>query len=717
MGDLVLEIGTEELPATWIAPALAQLSEAVADRLRRENLRFQDARTYGTPRRLAVLCGGVIPRQPDTVIEVRGPSAKQSFDAEGNYTSAAFGFARSQDVFPEDLKVKRVAGGEYLFVERPRPGRPTVEVAAAFLPEVIRDLTFPKMMRWDAGGLRFARPIRWLLALYDADVIPFELDGIRSGRTTRGHRYLGLRIGDCRSPNLQSAISNPQSTIEVREAGRYAAVLRSAHVVADPEERRERIRRQVEALARERGAALLEEDLLGEITFGVEHPTAFPGSFDPQFLALPREALILVMRKRQQYFPLADAEGRLLPHFIAVRDGGEEGLDQVRAGNERMLSARFADVRFFCEEDLRTPLPRRVEQLRRLLFQERLGSLYEKAERLAALAGFLCDVWSVEESIRRTVLAAAWLAKADLASGVMKELPELQGTIGREYALRAGEPEAVADAIADHYRPRFPGDALPATEAGRILSVADRADTLVGYFGIGMVPAGSQDPHALRHQAAGLVSILVEAPPLALPDLIEGVYSLYGDRGAGWRSREVVQATLMDFLRLRLENALAERGIRPDTADAILDAGFEDIQFTLSRARALESVRDDPAFARALSAAARVENLLRFAARSELVHVPGEVQIDLLEEDAERELYGAYLDAHPRVADAVRRVDPGAVLRHLGELAPAVEEFLDTVLVMSDDEVLRTNRLRLLTEVNALFLRIGDLGRLAADAA
>ncbi|NLC56646.1 MAG: glycine--tRNA ligase subunit beta [Armatimonadetes bacterium] len=724
MSDLVLEIGTEDLPAAWIRPALAQLSQALTERLRQESIAFGEIRTAGTPRRLVAYLSAVAPRQPDSVVEIRGPSAKQALDADGNFTSAAYGFARTQDVFPEDLIVKRVTGGEYLFVERPKPGRPTVEVAARLLPEIIADLTFPKMMRWGEGSQRFARPIRWLLALYGTEVIPFSLDGVTSGRITYGHRFgpplASSPQGDA-PPNEPSdggdaAAGSAAMPVTIPDASLYRGLLRAAGVMLDPDERREVIRAQVEDLGRAVGAQAHDEALLEEVTFRVEWPTAFRGAFAAEFLSLPREALVLVMRQQQRYFPVTAPDGTLLPHFIGVRDGGTEGLEQVRAGNERVLQARFADVRFLYQEDLEVPLAERVPALARITYQDRLGTLLEKTERLVSLTGYLCDVWPVDEPGRQDALRAAHLAKADLATGMMRELPQLRGVIGRVYARHAGEPEPVAEAIADHYRPIAPGDALPRTEAGRILSVADRIDTLTGHFAIGLVPTGAQDPYGLHPQAAGLVAILLEAPPLSLGALCATAYALYGDRGPGWRSLEVTRAALLDFLRLRLEAFLAERGVRYDTADAVLDAGFDDLGRALARALALEAAREAPECQETLSAAIRVGSLLRFAARSEMGAPPGEVRIDLLQEEAEQALYGAYLDVRPRALRALREADYPGALGILGELAAPLDELFDNVLVMSDDEPLRVNRLRILAEIQSLFLQIGDLTRLITEA-
>lgn len=701
MKELVLEIGVEDLPPAAISPALAEMKQLLGERLRQENIRYQEIRTYGTPRRLVACVTGVAPRQPDTVIEVRGPSAQQAFDSFGNYTYAAFSFARTQDVFPEELKVKRITGGEYLFVERPKPGRPTVEVAAGFLPELITNLAFLRMARRDESAPR--SPIRWLLALYGEDVIPFQVGDVEAGRLTRGHRALH---------GCTPVIS---ATIEVPKASTYLELIRAAGVILDPEERRQRILEQARALAQAVGGQPLEEALADELAFLVEQPAAFAGGFDPAFLVLPREALVLVMQKQQRLFPIVSPEGALLPRFIGIHDGSPEGVEEARAASEQVLHARLSDLRLSYEQDLRTPLPARVEALHGIPYQERLGTLFEKTERLGSLVEELCDRWGVDATTRQNALRAALLAKADLATDLLKELPELRGRIGQAYALHAGEPPAVADALAGHYLPRVAGDPLPQTEAGRILGVADRIDTLVGHFGMGLVPAGSQDPHALRQQASGLVAILAESERLSLGEMVELAYGLYGDRGPGWRSLDVTRASLLDFLRQCLESLLSEHGVRYDTADAVLDAGFDDVRGTLIRAQLLEERRDAPEFAETLMAAARLGSLLRFVARSEMAVPPGEVRIDLLQEEAEQLFYAAYLDVCPLVTEAAERGDYAAALDALGGLAAPALEFFDNVLVTSDDELLRANRVRLLGEIHALFLKIADLTRLTVE--
>ncbi|MCS7309678.1 MAG: glycine--tRNA ligase subunit beta, partial [Armatimonadetes bacterium] len=498
MADLLLEIGTEELPAGVVEDALAQLQQAVTHRLQEARIDFGEVQTFGTPRRLILLLHDVAPSQTDVIREVRGPAANVAFDAQGNPTPAALGFARKQGVDVSELEVVHTPQGDYVMAKVFERGKSTVEVAAQVFPEVIRSLTFPKMMRWGSGNLRFCRPIRWLLALYGGEVVSFDLDGIRSGNRSRGHRFLAPE---------EFEVHTPEELFQQLEA-RY--------VLYDHRRRRQSIREQAERLAEQVGGCILWDDaLLDEVTHLVEYPTALLGRFDPQFLSLPEPILVTAMKKHQRFFAVTDAQGKLLPYFVAVRNGDDRHLDIVREGNERVLTARFNDAHFFYERDRQQPLEAFVGDLGRIVFQEKLGTMADKTVRLRRMAMELAEQAGVEPALADR---AAFLCKADLATEVVMELPALQGVMGREYALLSGEPQAVAQAIAEHYQPRFAGDALPESALGRLLAVCDRVDTLAGYVGaLEIVPTGSGDPFGLRRAAQGVVQILAtveEMPPL-----------------------------------------------------------------------------------------------------------------------------------------------------------------------------------------------------------
>src|SRR5690606_35677395 len=459
---LLLEIGMEECPARFVGPALEELGRLAAERLADARIAHGAVRTLGTPRRLAVLVEDVAAHQAELTREVKGPPARAAFDPSGAPTRAALGFAASQGVAVEELVVKETEGGAYVYAVRREAGRPTRDVLPAVLHSLVTSLKFPKSMRWGNGTLRFARPIRWLVALLGDEVVPFELEGVTAGRATRGHRTLADRA------------------IELESAGRYVEVLREqGKILVDVVERRASILRQVETLARQAGGQLvMDEALLDEVTHLVEWPTALLGSFDPDFLEVPEEILITTMKEHQRYCPVR--AGKLLPVFVAVRNGDETALDVVRAGNERVLAARLADARFFYAEDLKRPLADRVDQLKGILFQERLGSLWDKVERVRRIIRQVSEGYSGE--VRAKAERAAFLAKADLVTQVVYEFPELQGVMGRAYALASGEDPEVAEAILEHYMPRHAHDRLPATEAGVLVSLADKADTIVGCF-------------------------------------------------------------------------------------------------------------------------------------------------------------------------------------------------------------------------------------------
>jgi len=493
MPRFVLEIGTEEIPPRFFPPALAQLREDGATMLQRARLSFGEVKVYGTPRRLVLIAEGLAQRQEARKREERGPAARVAFDEDGKPTKAALGFARRHGVSPDQLEVRDTDQGEYVFAVIQEPALPAKEALAPLLPGLISGLSFPKTMRWGTGKLRFARPIRWLLALVDDEVVEFEFNGLESGRLTRGHPVLA------------------DGMFEVSSAGDYESVLKDRFVLVDPDERRAQIREQVDASAQAESARLVDGDLVEETAFLVEWPTAECGNFDVAFLRLPRAVLIQEMQHVQSYFPLEDHAGDLLPKFIAVRDGGEQHFDTVLRGWESVLRAKLIDASYFYEQDLKTPLASRVDDLQGVVFQEKLGTMYDKANRVRKVAAVAADEAGLSEEEAKALDRAALLCKADLTTAMVAELSTLQGLIGREYALASGESKEVADAIGEHYRPRQAGDDIPHTKLGRLLAVGDKIDTLAALFCIGVVPTGSADPFGLRREAYGVLNILVTA--------------------------------------------------------------------------------------------------------------------------------------------------------------------------------------------------------------
>ncbi|MBM7867987.1 glycine--tRNA ligase subunit beta [Heliobacterium gestii] len=685
--DLLLEIGTEEIPAKFMPPALAQLRELAEKGLQEARLGFGAIETYGTPRRLTLYVTEVTPQQQDLRLEVKGPAVKAGFDKEGNPTKAAQGFARSQGVDVSALVTRDVAGVPYLYALRTESGRPAEEVLPQLLKSWIGSLSFPKPMRWAWGETRFARPIRWIVALYGAEIVPIEIEGVQAGRITYGHRFLS------------------GGPLVLNEPSEYLERMEAAYVIADPQKRKDLIWKQITELAAAEGGLVAEDEgLLNEITYLVEYPTALCGQVNADYMHLPEDVLITPMKEHQRYFPVKKPSGGLLPKFITVRNGTAEHIAVVRAGNEKVLRARLADAAFFYAEDQKTPLSAQREKLKKIVFQESLGTVYERVEREQALTGFLADNLKVSSELRDRALRAAELAKADLVTHMVYEFPELQGIMGERYALLSGEAPQVAQAIREHYQPRFSGDDVPASTEGTLVALADKMDAIVGCFSIGIIPTGSQDPYALRRQAQGVCQIIMRGDlPLSLSAVIEKAYSLYAAAGRPTRSLEETQKDLGEFFRQRLRHLLGEEGVRYDTIDAVLAEGFDQPAEALKRAKALSTFRQADAFAALITAYTRAANLAKKGGH-------GAIRADLFEEATEGGLYRALQAAQAKVRQAGG--DYGAVLEAVAALRPAVDAFFDAVMVMAEDVAIRENRLALLNGVIGLTRGVADLSKL-----
>ncbi|ABZ85008.1 glycyl-tRNA synthetase, beta subunit [Heliomicrobium modesticaldum Ice1] len=685
--DLLLEIGTEEIPAKFIPSALAQLRQLAEKGLQEARLAYGAVETYGTPRRLTLYVKQVAAQQEDLRLEVKGPAVKAGFDKEGNPTKAAQGFARSQGVDVSALVTRDLAGVPYLYALRTESGRPARDVLPQLLQGCISGLSFPKPMRWAWGETRFARPIRWIVALYGEEVIPVEVEGVQAGRTTYGHRFLG------------------GGPIELTRPSEYLERLEKAYVIADPHKRKAMIWKQITELAAAVGGQVAEDEgLLDEINYLVEYPTALCGEVDADYMHLPEAVLITPMKEHQRYFPVKSPSGGLLPTFITVRNGTAEHLSIVRAGNEKVLRARLADAAFFYAEDQKTPLDAQKEKLKKIVFQESLGTVYERVEREQALTAFLADCMNVPAVLREGALRAAELAKADLVTHMVYEFPELQGIMGERYALLSGEAPEVAQAIREHYQPRFSGDAVPSTMEGTLVALADKIDAIVGCFSIGIIPTGSQDPYALRRQAQGVCQIIMRGNlPLSLAAVIEKSYNLYAAAGRPTRSLEETQKDLLEFFRQRLRFLLGEEGIRYDTIDAVLAEGFDQPAEVLKRAKALSDFRQAEAFSALITAYTRAANLAKKGGSEP-------IRPDLFEQATEGELYKALQAAEEQVRQADG--DYSTILAAVAALRPAVDAFFDAVMVMADEPVIRENRLALLNGVIGLTRGVADLSKL-----
>lgn len=684
--ELLLEIGTEEIPSSFVLMALKEIEENAKKLFETYRIGFSEIKALGTPRRLTLYMGQVEEKQRDFVTEVLGPAKRVAYDEKGNPTKAALGFARGQGVKVEELHIKATDRGEYVCVIKRKQGGETGTLLRKILPELITSLSFPKSMRWGETRLRFARPIHWILALFGGEVIDFQLEELRSGSLTYGHRFL-----------------KPQA-IPVQNFSTYLQALREAYVIVDPNERRESIRKQLVEVASQLGGKPLEDEaLLDTVTFLVEYPKVIWGQFNPSYLKLPRELLITTLREHQKYFSVVDSKGQLLPYFLVVSNMVARDMSIIRQGNERVLKARLADAEFFFHEDQKRSLETRLEDLKQVIFQEKLGTSYEKVQRFTQLALYLASI--IDESLKPLVARTAQLCKADLVTEMVKEFPNLQGIMGSEYARLSGEPEEVVKGILEHYRPRFAGDAIPESTSGALVSLADKLDTIVGCFGVNLIPTGSEDPYALRRQALGIIHIILgKEYSLSLNDLISQSLQLL--QGKLLRPPEEVKKEVLEFFKVRFINLLTSQGIRQDTIEAVLSVEFDDLVDSYKRILALAEFRNDPGFESLLIAFKRVINIIPKG-------FSGKVNPNLFVHDEEKDLYQAVLKIKDLVTSAFAQKEYKKALAEISTLRSPVDRFFTGVLVMVEDPEIRANRLALLDTIADLFRGFADFSKLA----
>lgn len=684
MPDLLLEIGTEDLPPGEIRAVLDQLHEGLRAALTDLRLGAGETRAAATPRRLVLYTAGVSARQQPATREVRGPAAAAAFDADSRPTQAAEGFARSQGVPVERLQVRETGGRRYVVAVLEERGEPAGSVLPKALERMVGNLALGRSMRWGTGTVRFLRPVRWIVAVLGTQVLRVTLAGVQAGRRTYGHRFLSPR---------------PRT---IARASGYFRVMDAADVILDPRDRERMITRQAHTLASKAGGrAQLDPALLDETVMSVEHPQALLGSFDPEFLVLPPAVLVTVMEHHQKYFPVRGADGVLKPAFIAVRDGDRRHLADVREGHQWVLRARLADARFFFDEDRKRRLEKWAEQLQDLVYLQQLGTMAEKTRRLRRLADFAAVALVLDGVTTRILNRAVGLCKADLVTHMVSEFPELQGIIGGVYAGLDGEPPAVAEAIGEQYLPVRPGDPVPSTYPGALLALIDRTDTLTGALAGGLGPTGSEDPFGLRRVGQGLVEILL-ARRVRVP-----LEPLIAEAAEGF-GRPAAVTDVVEFLRQRLRAVLLDRGIRYDVADAALAVSADDFIAAEARATALHGFLSDPGFGRVFVAYDRASRILTAEAA---------VAIDpaLFEHPAERNLALASHAATPAVAAAADAGDYTAALRALVPLAEPVDRLFDAVLVNSPDPRVRANRQALLREVVDVFRRVGDFAKIVME--
>lgn len=683
MANLLYEIGTEEMPAQYMPGILKEYKELAGKKLAEARIPFSTVKVYGTPRRMAFLAEGVAEKQEDSNVESKGPSLKIAFDKDGNPTRAAQGFARGQGVDVKDLVQK----DGYVYAVKHLEGKKTIDLLPAILDDILHSLNFPKTMRWADYDFGFVRPFRWMVALLDDQVIPVEANDVKSGREARGHRFLSNHL------------------ITIPDAAAYEKTMEDNFVMVDVDKRRETIRKQIEDLAvAEGGKAAISPDLLEEVTFLVEYPTALCGHIDDKYLRLPDCAIITPMRDHQRYFPMFDKDGKLMPKFITVRNGGKAHLDIVTHGNERVLRARLDDAVFFFDNDRKKSLAQHREGLHEVAFQHGLGNMYDKTERLQKLCDALVKATGLEADAK-AVERAALLSKADLVTGMVTEFTELQGTMGKEYALLDNEGEKVAQAIGEQYMPRFAGDELPQSNEGRILAVADKLDNIVATFSRGMAPTGSQDPYALRRQALGILNIVADGGvhfPLRAV-LAETLKNLPVDV----ENEAKLLDEVADFFAQRAKNMLLDKGVRYDVVDAVLAApGLDDLADIFVRADALAAYLETDKAADSIQAFTRVENI----SKNNVVEAP--VDAALFQDAAEKTLSEAVEKVAAATAPLAADRKYADLLAANDELAAPVNAFFDAVMVMDKDEKVKNNRLALLNQVKKQVNQVANLSQL-----
>ena len=679
--DLLFEIGAEEIPAGFMPNILGQLKQLAETKLNDAHLPFESIATYGTPRRLALIVKGLADTSAEISERHKGPSASIAYDADGNATKAAIGFARGKGLDVADLVVE----DGYIYAETKTAGVPAKDIVTDMLPQLITGLNFPKSMHWGNLDAKFVRPVRWLVALLDEEVIPVEFATVKSGNVTRGHRFLGA------------------DEITIKNAASYVDTLKENFVMVDQDARRELISKQLHDIAASKNASIVwDDDLLEEINYLVEWPTALCGGFEESYLALPDAAIITPMKDHQRYFPLVDQDGKLLPMFLTVRNGSDHSIEVVQAGNERVLRARLDDAKFFFNEDRKKPLIDRQDGLTKIVFQEGLGNLADKTERLLKLGRVFGEECGLHEDAAVVLERATELAKTDLTTGMVTEFTELQGVMGKEYALLDGESSEVAEAIFEQYLPRFAGDVLPQTEAGKVLSIIDKVDNIVATFSRGLIPTGSQDPYALRRQTIGILNILLGSEwNISLRPIFKASMELLNVLA---EKQDELLDQVEEFFTLRLKNIFLDREVPHHVIDLLLSNNELSVADAEGLVNALLANRIDENV-ELVQAYTRMYNLVKD------VEYTG-VNSDLLKEDAEKELFEAASKASEASSAAWEAGDYDAVVAVPATLVPAINKFFEDVMVMDKDEAIKANRLQLVRLAYSVMAIIGDISAL-----
>jgi glycyl-tRNA synthetase beta chain len=680
-----LEIGVEELPARFIDDALIQLKNNFENTLNDNRIKYNTIVTFQSPRRLAIDIIGLESRGESEEVIIKGPAKRIAFDEDNNPTKALEGFIKAQNVKLKDIYFETINNEEYIFTKKINEGKQLKDVLRENVASNIKSISFPKAMRWGGKNIKFARPIRWIVSLLDDEIMEFDFEGIPVSNITRGHRFLGSQ------------------NIVIKEIEQYKELMRKNYVIVDPQERKDIIKYNSQKIAREKGGNVLkDDDLLNEVTNLVEYPTPIMGRIKEEYLNLPFDVIVTPMRDHLRFFPCIDDKNRLLPYFITIRNGDDKFIDTVIKGNEKVLGARLEDAKFFYNEDIKYPLETYVEKLKRLTFQEKLGTMYDKTTRLQRLSGKIADYLEVGDETKKNILRASYLSKADLVTKIVTEFTELQGKMGMEYAEKSGENKIVSQAIYEQYLPRFSQDNLPKTTAGAVLSITDKLDSICGLFAIGIQPTGSQDPFALRRGALGIINIVIDKKlNVSLKDLIDFSLYIYIEENNLACDFNKVRSEIFDFFMARAKNMLTEQKIRHDVVDSIISTGTDNIYDIVIRAEKITNWLKYEGAQKTIVSFDRLTALADKAVSSNVVR-------NLLSVD-ELELYDAFNKIEDKVSTYINKKEYDKALNELGYLADPINKYLDNVMVMVDDDSIRNNRLALIKLIRDKSLNICDL--------
>ena len=685
MAEFFIEIGSEEIPSGYVAPALRYMKKELSSFFSKNRIDAEVPKTMGTPRRMIVSIKGVMKMQEDSVDEFLGPGVSLAYDDRGQPTKAAIGFARGKGVDVGDLTRKQTPKGEVICAKVELKGRSTRSLLNEYLPQLINEIPFQKKMRWENKTRPFARPLHWVVALFDGNALEFEFDGIVSGMVSRGHRFL-----------------NPEK-FKIKSLESYLDECKKHFLIVDPEIRKKSILEQVQQLAKQAGGRIKEdEDLVNLVNYLVEYPVAIKGDFDSRFLELPQELLVITMKSHQKYFPIWDDKEKLLPCFITISNMPATDENEIQKGNERVLRARLEDARFFYDEDRKKSLEDFVESLKGVVFQKKLGTVYEKVGRITALAGTLTSQICPKKETQ--VSRAARLSKADLVSQMVFEFPELQGIMGGYYAMHSGEEAEVAQAIKEHYRPAFAGDSLPSGDVGAIIAVADKLDTIIGCIGVGLIPSGSEDPYGLRRHALGILQIVLDRGwQISFQNTLEASLNLIEKKAK--LDKDEIKKHVEDLFLQRYKTLLIGEDFPYDAIDCVLSTGMDSIVDVKAKVAAFSDLKKQPYFESIAIAFRRVARILD-------KKVNGEIDPGLLNEPAEKQLYEAFLKVRNPVLHHLEKKEFPRALEKMGEIKPSVDNFFENVMVMVDDSSLCRNRLCLLRDISVLFSDLADFSKI-----